>query len=102
MPYPHDVVCTACRTHLRIETQRVLVIEMASFGPYKVWNADLYKCPGCGAEMVTGFGQCPIRADHYAPDFGQWLDTAKSSAPKVFYDYEEPNRITVTVRQSKN
>lgn len=102
MPYPHDVVCVQCRTALRIETQGVVVIEMAVFGPYKVWNADLYKCAGCGAEMVTGFGQYPIRADHYAPDFAEWLETVKAQAPKVIYEYEKPNRITVTVRQSKN
>jgi DNA-directed RNA polymerase subunit RPC12/RpoP len=36
--------------------------------PYKIWQADLYKCHGCGAEIVTGFGTTPI-AEHYMPQF---------------------------------
>lgn len=100
--YSHDVVCARCRTALKVETQGVLVVEMASFGPYKVWNADLYKYPGCGYEVVTGFGAMPIRSDHYTAGFAEWLAKAKAEAPAVIYCYEHPNRITITVRQSRN
>lgn len=28
--------------------------------PYKIWAGDIYKCQGCGAEVITGFGLRPI------------------------------------------
>lgn len=100
--YQHDVVCVKCQTALRPHIIGALVIEMASFGPYKVWAADLYKCPGCGIEIVTGFGPAPIRQDHYKPDFAEWLENEKKISPRVIYQYEKPNRIIVTMGQSKN
>jgi hypothetical protein len=33
--------------------------------PYKVWVADMYKCEGCGAEIVVGFGFSPMWERHY-------------------------------------
>ncbi len=36
--------------------------------PYKVWTGDLWRCWGCGAEILNGFGQAPI-SEHYKTDF---------------------------------
>jgi hypothetical protein len=38
--------------------------------PYKLWVGDLYRCDGCGAEIVSGFGRAPI-AEHYQADFAE-------------------------------
>jgi len=84
------LVCTTCHCELRPETNGIIVIETASFGPYKVWNADVWKCPGCGIEIVAGFGEVPIRADHYSPDFPDWLEKVKATARRVEYDNETP------------
>jgi predicted RNA-binding Zn-ribbon protein involved in translation (DUF1610 family) len=84
------LVCTKCQTELRIETNETLVIETASFGPYKVWNADTWKCPDCGVEIVAGFGDNPIRQDHYADDFPVWLEKVMGFFKKVVYDHEYP------------
>jgi len=32
--------------------------------PYKIWNADLWKCPKCGFELIAGFGSRPI-VEHF-------------------------------------
>jgi hypothetical protein len=32
--------------------------------PYKVWQADLYKCGGCQHEIVVGFGFNPVWQDY--------------------------------------
>jgi hypothetical protein len=32
--------------------------------PYKLWQADLYRCHGCGAEIVVGFGANPVCEKH--------------------------------------
>lgn len=83
-------ICVKCQTEMRVEIIGVLVIEMAEFGPYKVWGADLMKCPGCGCEVVTRFSDKPIRQDHWASDFPAWLEDQKKKATRVIYDYERP------------
>ncbi len=82
------LVCAACQIELQCETTGTTVIEMASFGPYKVWQADAYKCPGCGIEIVGGFAGEPLREDHYADDFPEWLEKVKTRSRRVVYDYE--------------
>lgn len=84
------MVCVKCQTELKPETNGVLLIEMAYFGPYKVWYADAWKCPGCGAEVIEGFANHPLRQDHYAKDFPAWLENEKKIAVRVIYDYERP------------
>lgn len=36
--------------------------------PYKLWIGDLWRCDGCGAEIVSGVAREPV-AEHYQPDF---------------------------------
>lgn len=78
-----NMVCTKCQVALKPVDNDTVVIETASFGPYKVWNADTLKCPKCGIEIVAGFGQKPIREDHFAPDFQEWLEKTKSIRSRV-------------------
>lgn len=85
------LVCTKCQTELKPSHNGTLVVEMASFGVYKVWNADSWKCPGCGCEIVAGFPEQPWRGDHYADDFPAWLEMVKAEASQIVYDFEEPN-----------
>ncbi len=84
------LVCVNCQTELRCEHSGTSVLEIASFGVYKVWDADTYKCPGCEFEIVSGFGDSPIRADHYKEDFPDWLENFKSHTTRIEYDYERP------------
>lgn len=84
------LVCVKCQTELRPFHNGTIVIETASFGPYKVWNADTLKCPSCNIEIVGGFADCPMRSDHYASDFLEWLRKLKAKADKIVYDNERP------------
>ena len=91
------LVCVNCQTELKAECNDTIVVETASFGPYKVWSADLWKCPGCGFEIVAGFANIPIRQDHYMPDFPEWLEKEITYHERVIYDNERPTikeRIT--------
>ena len=49
-----------------------MVCEYANFGPYKIWYADLWKCPNCKNEIIVGFGCAPV-AEHFQKDFQYWL-----------------------------
>ena len=43
-------------------------VDPDNWKPYKLWVADLWECPDCGAEVVVGYGQQPV-AEHYQTDF---------------------------------
>ena len=90
------LVCPECKCEYRPKENGVIVIEYASFGPYKVWFADLWRCPGCDKTTVAGFPEMPLREDHYSEGFREWLDTlceqAKKNGTSIIEDYERPNR----------
>ena len=64
------LVCVPCGLELRPEQNGFVATEMASFGPYKLWHSDKYRCPGCGLEVLGGFPLEAI-AEHFQPDFSQ-------------------------------
>ncbi len=86
------LVCVNCQTELRCETSGTTVVDMADFGIYKVWDADTYKCPGCGNEVVTGFGERPMR-EHYETGFDEWWNAFKFRACRIVYNYERPIKL---------
>lgn len=45
--------------------------------PYKLWSGDKWRCPGCGAEIISGTGLRPI-SEHYMAEFA--ADRARLSA----------------------
>jgi len=45
--------------------------------PYKIWAADLWKCQGCGHEIIYGAGLSPVD-EHYKPEFKEVLRTTKA------------------------
>jgi len=49
--------------------------------PYKLWKADLYKCPDCSFEVITGFG-----AHNYAEHFQDTFAKRFSEAEPKFWD----------------
>ena len=61
------LACVKCQVEMRCKEAGVLVTEMASFGPYKLWWADLWTCPGCGCEIVGKFANRPW-FEHYQGD----------------------------------
>lgn len=68
MPTASNVLC-GCGRFMRVTKNSVTVEEqLETGGPYKLWDADLYQCPDCGARVITGFGRSPM-AEHYQPDY---------------------------------
>ena len=70
----HRPVCPKCSRELHPEKNGVGVLDLNDNGkPYEVYDADLWKCPSCGMEVVGGFGNSPIAA-HYQDNFQKMLD----------------------------
>lgn len=66
MPRP---ICVECEIEYRPEKNGVIAEEMATgIGSYKIWHADLWKCPVCGHLLISGYGQNAI-AEHYQSDY---------------------------------
>ena len=79
MPKP---ACVPCQRFFRPKRNSINVLEgkpigrnvppglsaASNWNPYKVWNADLWVCEGCGAEIIVGYGAAPIAQD-YLPGF---------------------------------
>ena len=79
-------VCVPCQREYRPETNETYVVEMASFGPYKIWMADTWQCPQCHHQIVSGFGMNAIK-EHYQEGFTDLLEELKETK-RVEYCYE--------------
>jgi len=73
----HRPVCMKCKCELHPEKNGIGVLDMAWFGPYELFDADMWKCPKCGLEVVGGFGYDSISA-HYKPNFQETIALYKS------------------------
>jgi len=68
----HRPVCVKCNVEMKPEKNGIGLLDMANFGPYQLWDADLYKCSICGCEIITGFGSKAI-AQHSDEGFDRAL-----------------------------
>lgn len=81
---PMKPICAPCKRFFRMVKSGFYFIEGMPSGvvarppagneapelwkPYKIWAGDLWRCEGCGTEIVHGTGAGPIN-EHYKPDF---------------------------------
>lgn len=90
MPYATiPVMCIKCGLELVPDTNGVVVLELYQRNTqvYKIWDADLVKCPGCGIKMIKGFAMNPC-AIHHQGDFDEILanieERRKNGKVKVY------------------
>ena len=83
------IICVKCQCELRPSTNGTVVVEMAKFGPYKMWEADALKCLGCGIEVVAGFADHAF-AEHYEKGFDHTLTALEEHGRRLVYDFEHP------------
>ena len=79
-------ICSKCQINLRPVKNGVEVLELADFGPYRLWEADEYECPRCRIRIITGFGFSPY-TEHHKDDFTRLLEAARSR-PATFRQWE--------------
>lgn len=89
-------ICVPCQRFFRPKKNGYYFIEAAPdsgdaapgtaeperWHPYKVWVGDLYECEGCGARIVSGFGQSHI-TESYRPDFAATIARLNASQLQV-------------------
>ncbi len=65
------LACSTCLLWMKVRRNGVNVLETLEDGttPYKVWEADLWECPECSHQVLSGFGLHAIsekHKDHFA------------------------------------
>jgi len=77
------MVCAKDGYELYPEKNGVYEIVFADFGPYQIYRADLWRCSGCGAEILAGFApQAIFEIEH---------DGFKECLEKVKLERHYPN-----------
>lgn len=66
------LICVECKSEMKPERNGVYFVERATFGPYKIWLCDKWKCRKCGKEVLSGFGFVPLK-EHYQEGFKEDL-----------------------------
>jgi hypothetical protein len=83
-------ICVPCRRFYRPHKNGTYFVEAKPRGgvsrapsgnaapelwePYKLWLGDLWRCDGCGNEIIVGVGQQPVSQD-FRPDFSLQIAT---------------------------
>jgi hypothetical protein len=82
-------VCVKCACYFHVEKNGIYYMEMrpiehgaprgnedpGKWEYYKLWRADLWKCPICKHELISGSGWDPVWQD-YLPGIEEWVRTA--------------------------
>jgi len=82
-------VCVRCNVEFRPEKTGVYVVEMYQKNQeiYQIWQADIWQCAICRAQVVFGFGNQPIMA-HYDGDCNAKLEELKKAGAVIVYNKE--------------
>lgn len=73
----HRPVCVKCQVEMRCRESGVGCLDMANFGPYKIWDSDFYECPKCGYQILTGFGK-EAMSEHYMDNFDHTVNAFRN------------------------
>ena len=58
-------ICVGCRVAMRCERNGFVVSDPSTSGACAtLWRGDKWKCPGCGVQIVEGFGTGTLLVDY--------------------------------------
>ena len=85
----NKAICRKCEVEFKVIKNGVIVVEHFNTPPepYKLWEADLYKCPKCNAEIVTGLAQEPF-LEHFQGNIGKKVAELKQHGSIIVNDFE--------------
>ena len=73
-------ICVPCQLEYQMHKVGVGLETMRPDGPYKLYSADLLRCPGCGHQIARP--NPTAIAEHFQPEYGP-----------LVHRYEERNRL---------
>jgi hypothetical protein len=85
-----STICVKCEVELqRVKGGSIVIVEHFNKPPepYKLWSADLHKCPKCGLEVVAGIAQEPFM-EHYQGDIKAKIEELRNKGIQLVNDFE--------------
>jgi len=83
-------ICVECETEFRMEIAGIYVKEMYRDNKevYKIHSADLWRCPKCGKQIVSGFGQKPLAQSFEEERMRELVAEIEEKGLTVIHNYE--------------
>jgi len=69
-------ICLKCNKAYITKKGGIVVNELAGFGSYKLWAADLKECPECHHQIIAGFAKDSY-SEHYMKRHKESLEKSK-------------------------
>ncbi len=84
------MICVNCERQYKPKTIGVLFLDMAYDPPVPVrfTSADIYSCPGCGHEIVSGMGELQYDEDRMKHE----IKTAAENGRQVILGFENASQ----------
>jgi len=79
-------ICVKCETQFQQIKTGIAVVDMFP-KPYQIWLADLFECPVCKVQIVSGFADSPL-VRHSEADLKHWLQLWKAGGGFQVSNYE--------------
>jgi hypothetical protein len=79
------LICVSCSKEMKPDRNGVYYLEYANFGPYKLWHSDMWGCPKCGHQVLSGFGYNPI-SEHYQDRFNSDILSLRENPNEVLIE----------------
>lgn len=82
-------VCVKCEVEFRMKEAGIYVVETYEQNKsiYKIWCADVWECPICKAEIVSGFAN-GTAAESHSHDCNAELEKLKEAGRRIIYNKE--------------
>jgi hypothetical protein len=75
------IICCRCAVELRCDKNGVPAVELAEFGPYRIFGSDRWKCPICEYTVLAGFSA--EWHEHYEEHFDAALNLVRQNEDTV-------------------
>ena len=88
-------ICVDCSLEMRPKHNGVTLEEMADFGSYRLVQADVWACPNCGFEVISGIGKKPV-AEHFQDGYNKRVADLPRPRYQSWANLEEKKRFEVS------
>ena len=82
-------ICVKCEVEFKPFENGVIVAEMFQNNTalYRLWSADLWQCPKCGYQIVSGYGNHAY-AEHFEQNLEKIIAEETVLGKKIIYSKE--------------
>jgi len=83
------LICVQCQHTLKPEKNGIIVVEMfqQNTAIYKLWEADVWRCPKCKNEVVAGFAKYPLM-EHWQGNIGAFFQRLRDAGHEFVREEE--------------